>query len=178
MELHYTITRQDYIDFNLDYFTKNVVVQRSLRMTRCATAAIVLLGGTALMYWLKAISPLSITVYILLALACFFGTPWYARRKVIKNMDRILKRANNQQLCGEKTFILREHEFELKGEKEDTVYQYEAVQRTSTDAGHYYIFVDEFSALIVPFTAFADQAQQQLFYDRITAHIQDEALKC
>ena len=64
------------------------------------------------------------------------------------------------------------------GENEDTVYQYEAVQRTASDDRHYYIFVDEFSAIIVPFSAFEDEQQKQAFYDRITVHIEDEALKC
>ena len=35
MELHYDITKQDYIDFNLNYYTNNAVVQRSI-LTRWA----------------------------------------------------------------------------------------------------------------------------------------------
>lgn len=178
MELHYTITKQDYIDFNLNYYENNALVQRSITVTRIATAAICLLGGSALMYWLDLLSPLSVAVYALLAVACFFGMPWYMKRKMIKNVGRILQRANNKQLCGEKTLILREKELELIGENEDSTYQREAVQRTASDAGHYYIFVDEFSALIIPFTAFADEQQKQSFYDQVTAHITDSALKC
>lgn len=178
MELHYDIQKQDYIDFNLNYFNNNAVVQRSMLVTRIATAAIVVLGGTALMYWVKGLGVVSVIVYLALAALCFFGTPWYMRRKVVKNTERILRNANNKQLCGPKTLTLREDEFELTGENEDTVYQYEAVQRTATDAGHYYIFVDEFSAVIVPFSAFVDEAHKREFYQRITAKIEDEALKC
>ena len=178
MELHYDITKQDYIDFNLNYYTNNAVVQRSILTTRIASAVIVALGGTALMYWLKALSVVSVVGYLALAAVCFFGTPWYMKRKVVKNVERILQRANNKQLCGPKTLTLRENEFELAGENEDTTYQYEAVERTASDTGHYYIFVDEFSAVIVPFSAFADEGQKRDFYERITAHITDEALKC
>lgn len=178
MELHYDITKQDYIDFNLNYFVNNAMVQRSILMTRIATAVLVLVGGTVLMYWVKGLSVLSVAAYLALAALCFFGTPWYMKRKVVKNTERILRNANNKQLCGPKTLTLREDEFELSGENEDTVYKYEAVQRTATDAGHYYIFVDEFSAVIVPFSAFADEEQKKVFYKRITAHIADEALKC
>lgn len=178
MELHYDITKQDYIDFNLNYFVNNAMVQRSILMTRIATAVLVIVGGTVLMYWVKGLSVLSVAVYLALAALCFFGTPWYMKCKVVKNTERILRNANNKQLCGPKTLTLREDEFELSGENEDTVYKYEAVQRTATDAGHYYIFVDEFSAVIVPFSAFADEEQKKEFYKRITAHIEDEALKC
>lgn len=178
MELHYDITKQDYIDFNLNYFVNNAMVQRSILMTRIATAVLVIVGGTVLMYWVKGLSVLSVAAYLALAALCFFGTPWYMKRKVVKNTERILRNANNKQLCGPKTLTLREDEFELSGENEDTVYKYEAVQRTATDTGHYYIFVDEFSAVIVPFSAFADEEQKKAFYKRITAHIADEALKC
>ena len=164
MELHYDITKQDFIDFNLNYYNNNAIVQRSIRTMRIATAAIVILGGSALMYWLHTLTPVSIAVYM--------------RHKMIKNIEKILKNAKNKQLCGPKTLTLRESEFELSGENEDTVYQYSAVQRTATDDKHYYIFVDEFSAVIVPFSAFENDAQKQEFYNKITANIADEALKC
>ncbi len=71
MELHYDITKQDYIDFNLNYYTNNAVVQRSILTTRIASAVIVALGGTALMYWLKALSVVSVVGYLALAAVCF-----------------------------------------------------------------------------------------------------------
>lgn len=62
MELHYDITKQDFIDFNLNYYNNNAIVQRSIRTMRIATAAIVILGGSALMYWLHTLTPVSIAV--------------------------------------------------------------------------------------------------------------------
>ena len=85
------------------------------------------------------------------------------RRKVVKNTERILKNANNKQLCGPKTLTLRDEDFELKGENEDSVYRYDAVQRTASDDRHYFIFVDEFSAIIVPFEAFSSMDDQRAF---------------
>ena len=59
MELNYNITKQDYIDFNLNYFNNNAVVQRSIWMMRVATAIIVIIGGSVLMYWLHALTVVS-----------------------------------------------------------------------------------------------------------------------
>ena len=178
LELNYNITKQDYIDFNLNYFNNNAVVQRSIWMMRVATAIIVIIGGSVLMYWLHALTVVSGFVYLALAAACFFGTPWYMRHKMVKNVEKILKNAKNKQLCGPKTLILRDDDFELRGENEDTVYQYDAVQRTASDDKHYFIFVDEFSAIIVPFEAFGSMDEQRSFYERITKNITDPALKC
>ena len=127
MEFKYSVSKQDYIDFNLNYFNNNAVVQRSIWMMRVATAVIVIIGGSVLMYWLHALTLVSGLVYLALAAVCFFGTPWYMRRKVVKNTERILKNANNKQLCGPKTLTLRDEDFELKGENEDSVYRYDAV---------------------------------------------------
>lgn len=118
MEFKYSVSKQDYIDFNLNYFNNNAVVQRSIWMMRVATAVIVIIGGSVLMYWLHALTLVSGLVYLALAAVCFFGTPWYMRRKVVKNTERILKNANNKQLCGPKTLTLRDEDFELKGENE------------------------------------------------------------
>ena len=88
MELHYDITKQDFIDFNLNYYNNNAIVQRSIRTMRIATAAIVILGGSALMYWLHTLTPVSIAVYVALAAVCFWGTPRYMRHKMIKNIEK------------------------------------------------------------------------------------------
>lgn len=98
MELHYNITKQDFIDFNLNYYNNNAIVQRSIRTMRIATAAIVILGGSALMYWLHTLTPVSIAVYVALAAVCFWGTPRYMRHKMIKNIEKILRNAKNKQL--------------------------------------------------------------------------------
>ena len=121
LEFKYSVSKQDYIDFNLNYFNNNAVVQRSIWMMRVATAVIVIIGGSVLMYWLHALTLVSGLVYLALAAVCFFGTPWYMRRKVVKNTERILKNANNKQLCGPKTLTLRDEDFELKGENEDSI---------------------------------------------------------
>lgn len=177
MELHYNITKEDYVAFNLNYYRGNAVAQRSLKMTQALCSVIIIVGGSALMYWLKTLNVISILVYAVLAGAVYFVLPKYEERRVVKNVERILRNANNKQLCGAKTLILRETEFELSGENEDTVYQYAAVQRTASDDKHYFIFVDEFSAVIVPFSAFADEQQKQAFYRQITQNVTDEALK-
>lgn len=67
MELHYDITKQDYIDFNLNYYVNNAVVQRSILMTRIMTAALVIIGGTVLMYFVHGLSVFSVAVYVALA---------------------------------------------------------------------------------------------------------------
>ena len=94
MELHYDITKQDFIDFNLNYYNNNAIVQRSIRTMRIATAAIVILGGSALMYWLHTLTPVSIAVYVALAAVCFWGTPRYMRHKISRKFSETQRTSN------------------------------------------------------------------------------------
>ena len=64
LEFKYSVSKQDYIDFNLNYFNNNAVVQRSIWMMRVATAVIVIIGGSVLMYWLHALTLVSGLVYL------------------------------------------------------------------------------------------------------------------
>lgn len=177
MELHYQITQEDYIAFNLNYYDNNALVRRTVLTTRIGTTALTVVGGGVLLYWLRAIQPLAIAVYVALALLCFFGTPYLMRRKVVKNTIRILQRATNQTLCGAKTLTLDEQSFTLTGENENTTYANTAVVRTARDEAHFFLYVDEFSAIIVPFSAFESETQKDEFYHRLTDHITDDALK-
>lgn len=177
MELHYEITQQDFVDFNLYYFDHTPAVQRSIFISRVAIAAIVIIGGSLLMALLGSLSLIPLMGYLVLAAVFFFGIPWYMRRKAGKNAGRILREAENKHLCGPKTFILHEDKFELKGENEDTSYPYETVQRIVEDENHYYIFIGDRSGLIIPFAAFANKDQKADFYGRMTAHMHTRNLE-
>ena len=74
MELHYDITKQDFIDFNLNYYNNNAIVQRSIRTMRIATAAIVILGGSALMYWLHTLTPVCARCRLLLGYTALYAS--------------------------------------------------------------------------------------------------------
>ena len=171
MELHYELTGQDFADFNLHYFDNSSAVQRSILIARISTAAIVIIGGTILMTLLGSLSLIPLAGYLAVAALFFFGIPFYMRRRVAKNALRIVREAENKHLCGQKTFILHENEFELKGEGERTSYPYNTVQRILSDENHFYIFIGEKSGVIVPFSAFKDKDQRTDFYGRMTAHM-------
>lgn len=178
MELHYSISENDYVAFNLNYFRNNALVQRSILLTRVAAAALCLLGGTALMAWVKLLTPISVAVYVALAVALFFLIPKYMENKTASNVKKILQKANNKNLCGAKTLTVNESKIRLVGENEDTTYKLEGVHRIATDAAHFYLFVHEMNALIIPFTAFQTETQRTDFYRCVTTHIKDDALKC
>ena len=75
MELHYEITEQDFVDYNLYFIAHDAMTQKTIRRMSTLTAVLVLVGGTALMYLLDTLSPVSVGMYVVLAAVCFFGCP-------------------------------------------------------------------------------------------------------
>lgn len=145
---------------------------------RVATAVIVIIGGSVLMYWLHALTLVSGLVYLALAAVCFFGTPWYMRRKVVKNTERILKNANNKQLAAPRRSPCVMKTLSSRGRTRTAFTAMTQCSVLHPMTRHYFIFVDEFSAIIVPFEAFSSMDDQRAFYERITKNISDPALKC
>lgn len=100
MELHYDITKQDFIDFNLNYYNNNAIVQRSIRTMRIATAGYCH-SRRQCAHVLAAYAHAGFHRGLRCARAvCFWGTPRYMRHKMIKNIEKILRNAKNKQLCG------------------------------------------------------------------------------
>ena len=127
------------------------MTQKTIRRMSTLTARYwVLVGGTALMYLLDTLSPVSVGMYVVLAAVCFFGCPVWFTHKARKNVHRTIERASNRHICGPKTLRLTDTGVQLVGESEDSSYPYAAFQRVVTAEKQVYLYLDDLSALIVP----------------------------
>lgn len=172
MELQYEIQEQDFIDYNMYFIDHDPLIQKTMRKLSIIMAGLVLVGGTALMYVLDALSPLSIVVYLALAGACFFIGPAWFKRSARKNVRRTIQRAVNKHICGAKTLRLLENGVQLVGESEDTLHLYEAFKRVVAAQNQVYLYLDDLSALIVPNTAFSGDAHKQEFITKLETEIE------
>ena len=73
MELNYVITPQDFVDYNIYFIDHDPLTQKSIRNMSIILAGLVIVGGTGLMYALNSLTPVSVAVYLILAVACFLG---------------------------------------------------------------------------------------------------------
>lgn len=177
MELHYEITEQDFIDYNLYFIAHDAMTQKTIRRMSTLTAVLVLVGGTALMYLLDTLSPVSVSMYVVLAAVCFFGCPVWFTHKARKNVHRTIERASNRHICGPKTLRLTDTGVQLVGESEDSSYPYAAFQRVITAEKQVYLYLDDLSALIVPRRAFPDEEARRTFVRMLEGRITEAKMK-
>lgn len=163
MELNYEITEKDFVDYNMYFIDHDPLTQKSIRNMSIMLAGLVIVGGTGLMYLVGALSPVSIAVYLVLAIACFFAGPALFKRKARKNVHLTIKRAANKHICGPKTLRLTDKGVQLVGESEDTLHPYEAFKRVTAAQNQVYLYLDDLSALIVPNSAFVDAQDKDHF---------------
>lgn len=163
MELNYVITAKDFVDYNIYFIDHDPLTQKSIRNMSLMLAGLVLVGGTALMYFLNALTLVSVVVYLLLAIACFLGGPNMYKRKVRKHVHMTLRRAVNKHICGPKTLRLTDKGVQLIGESEDTLHPYESFKRVTAAQDQVYLYLDDVAGLIVPNSAFADAQEKDHF---------------
>ena len=163
MELQYHITEQDFVDYNMYFIEHDALTQKTMRKLSLMLAGLVVVGGTALMYVVDSLSPVSIAVYLLLAVVCFFYGPVWFKRKARKNVHRTIQHAVNKHICGPKTLKLTEQGVQLVGESEDSLHPYSAFKRVTMASNQVYLYLDDISALIVPNNAFEQEADRQAF---------------
>lgn len=172
MQLKYTVTEQDFVDYNMDFVDNDKGTQQMIHRTQLMMVLLVIAGGTALMFMMNSLSAVSIAVYLALAVGLYFYLPMEFKRKVRKNVHRTICNSNNKEICGEKTLTITEDSVNLKGENEDSTYTFEAFDRVAVGARQLFLHLDDITALIVPNTAFADDAERRAFVESFEEHIQ------
>lgn len=171
MEISYDITAEDYIAFNLNYMRTNPVSKRGILKARIQGIVLILAGGGVCGYLYGAYTPFLIAVFVLAAALFALLIPRTITKKVTENVRRTLKQSGSIA-CGRKTMSLEESKFRLRGEGEDSLYDYAKVQKIVEDMAHCYIYVGAMEALIVPFSAFTDGTARKVFFDDLRMRVQ------
>lgn len=171
MQYTYNIEPADFVALNIHFAANDPVIQKSFKKLRTGATMFVFFGGLILMLTLNMFTPVAVAVYGALAIMVYWGLPRVFKSNMKKNVERTLRSAANKSICGEKTFTMDEDTCNLKGENEDTSYPYSAFSRVVEDVNHYYLFLDDVSALIIPFRAFENGQERQAFITAIREKI-------
>lgn len=166
MDLQYTITPDDYVAFNQYFVLHNKQTRRNLMIGRIQGALIIFAAGMLVAYLRKAETLPTVLVFGACALLYFLLIPRYYIRNMGKRVKKMLETAS-KTACGEKTLTLEAEQLVLSGEGENSAYAYTVIEQIAQDTAHYYLYVGPMEALLVPFSAFADDAARQSFYQTL-----------
>ena len=168
MLVKYEVTKQDYIDFNLNFVDTSKVMKRSIFIKRFFYPVIFL----AVASLLESVFSLPITFLLIVTavLSVFwilFYVKWF-KKLVVQKVEKLLK-------SGKVTGLIGKHELELgEGYLTDTTKEsytrYETVEKVITTETHIFIYVSQVMAYIVPKKTFAKEDQLEAFLDKINQY--------
>lgn len=162
MKLEYTLTEQDYINFNLSFAETSDTVRKSMRKGQITGLIMFLI----LPFVLKNVSTLPFAygmgIFGTLALLWFFFLPAFLKKNTIKQVKKMLQEKGDNFL-GKKTLELRPDGIMTRGVEDETLTAYKAIEDITEYKGGVYLYTGPFSAIMINPSAFSSDQQRQDF---------------
>jgi len=168
MVIKYEVTKQDYIDFNLNFIETSRVMRRSLFIKRFFYPVFFLAAASLLDSVLKI--PLLVTLMaagIVSVIWILFYVKWF-KHSVTKRVEKLL-------VSGKVPGLIGPHELEigkssLMDKTRESTTMYETIESIQITDKHIFIYVSQVMAFIVPKKAFETQALMDAFIDKAMAY--------
>lgn len=160
MELRYTVTENDYIQYNLYHHAHSPSTRRTVAIFRFGVPVILVILSLLtirhhnLFAWLPA---------IILAVLWLALTPGFFRRSIAKNVKKLMYEGRYSEFIGDFTVTLLDDTIRYAGNGQTMETAYNRVERVEHDAERLYIYIGSLSAIIIPLRDFKDEAEKQAF---------------
>lgn len=168
MLLHYTVSEDDYLAFNI-YHARHTPNYKRTIIGMCLLLPVLLAAATPLIFLVfPGTSPwlwtgVAIAVGGLWALA----VPYRFEAMIRRHIKKITKGRN--EFVGDFSLDLQEGVLVYAGNSEKNEIAYSRVIKIVQDEARVYLFLGPLSAVIVPAAAFADASQKQAFFGLLRA---------
>lgn len=168
MVLKYEVTKQDYIDFNINFVDTSKVMRRSIFIRRFFYPVFFLAAASLLE------SVFSIPIAFLLVAVAVISTVWvlyyvkWFKHSVVKKVEKTLS-------SGKITGLIGTHELELgEGHLTDTTREsytrYENVEKIIATETHIFVYVSQVMAYIIPKRTFKSQEEIVTFLVKLETY--------
>ena len=168
MQLHYTVSEDDYIAFNI-YHARHVPNYKRTLIGLCLLLPVLLAAATPLVFLVfPGASP-----WIWTGVAVVAGGLWAllmpARFEALirRHIKKIIK--GRSEFVGDFSLDLEEDALIYAGNHEKNEIAYGRVVKIVEDGSLIYLFLGPVSAVIVPTAAFADVSQKEAFFNLLRA---------
>jgi hypothetical protein len=161
MNLKYELTKQDYIDFNINHMKVSPILKRLVFIQQFIIPAFYLilpifiysLFDTPLWIWYAAFIPLSILW------AIFY--PKHTTKLMSKRLIRMLDEGKTDTIIGEHDMTISEEGITDKTEQSET--KYKKIEKIIETKKHLFLYVNSVGGYIIPITAFGNEEEKKAF---------------
>lgn len=165
MVVKYEVTKQDYIDFNLNFIETSRVMRRSLFVKRFLYPVFFLAFASLLD------SVFDIPLTVLLIAVAIVSVVWiltyvkWFKRSITKKVSKLLDSGRVPGLIGAHELELGEGHLTDRTQESST--RYEAVENIQITESHIFVYVSDVMAYMVPKKAFESQERMATFLEKL-----------
>ncbi|WP_283673113.1 YcxB family protein [Butyricicoccus sp. Marseille-Q5471] len=175
MQMHYTITPDDYVAFNLFLAKRDPAYRRRVRALQVGGAAAVLALGVIVGFMRGGVTLAGMALFVIVAALFVVYVPSQAKSSLDKQVNLALEQVENNA-CGDKQIDLLTDGLRLTDKEGETRFPFDRIVHVERTASHLFILTAEKDAITVPLAAFEDVDDAQNFYSTlckeagVTAH--------
>lgn len=167
MKIDYQLTKQDYIDFNMNYMSNSKSVKRLFIAQRYILPIIFLLMPFMLIrvtsiplgYWFKGFLVCSVLWVI------FY--PKYFKWSVSKRIIKMLDDGDNKDMLGKRSLSLTEKGIIDCSTLSESKTDWSAIEKVTQTQKHIFIFISSVAAYILPVHVFKNEIEKKRFIDKL-----------
>lgn len=168
MEYHYTLTKDDYVAFNMHHAQHSERVQKVLRVQRWMS--LIFLFIPLLVSWIEGEFLVGMfAAFVLLAVLWFLFYPKYFYGSIKKNIIKVMNEEGNSSLTGEHTIMVTEDGLVEKSSKGEVKTPWSSITQIRETDEHIFILVSAMSGYVIPINTFADVKALQQFKETLNA---------
>ena len=174
LELNYSLTKEDYIDYNV-YTLWSAPFNKKSR----AKIYFKLLGFFLLfaLVWLFSISFswISITMFAVFSLFVVLRIPQIQKKAIINKVEKLFLKEENQALLGPKTVTFSDTGIHVKSELSESRQQWKSITRRTENEKLYFLYTSSIQALIIPKRIMRNSEQKAAFEKILNQNISLQA---
>lgn len=167
MEIEYELTKEDFLDFNLNHAHNSKTVKKSLFYQRYVVAIIFLIIPVILSKTLKIPVRSILPSFLIAFVIWIIFYPKYFWWQINKNVARTLSESEDNKFAASYSLIIDEEGMVSKGENAETVRNWECVQKIEKTDKNILIYTSPVEAIIIPLIAFDDEGKLNRFIEEI-----------
>jgi hypothetical protein len=177
MKIDFTLTKEDYIAYNLHHIQHSPSLKKSLNIQRYGLALIFLIFP----FIIASMTPIPLFLWLLVYGSIFIVWikfyPKYFVSSTKKRILRLIEEGNSANLLGERSILVTEEaveEITPQGESRTT---WGSIERIDETDDYIYIYTSPINAYLVPTRAFEETAQKNEFLQLLRNHGKDQNQK-
>lgn len=160
MELHYTLTQEDYLAFALFHHQNDANSKQKISRVGIWVMAFVLV---IMLYVFKVPTQSGLLVAAAVMVVWFFLAPLFYKWFIPFRLQGKIKTGQYTPALGNQTLVLLPKALSLTGLNQTKEYAFEQIRAIKEDGLRLYLYTGDESALMIPLAAFKNEEEKKLF---------------